>query len=270
MLATVPEIKCNHINHARDSKDKFLITSGFVAYEDYFCAGILLLNLNRLRVEKDSLKDGMKFLNEHPQMTLFDQDVLNYLYSKDYVKIHEKFDAFVNHERSLKRPLRSAIYHYVAGYLNLNMSDAFNRLWMKYFIKTPWFDVDTMGRLYNDFRQMHGGLKKSLINLSALMIDKTRAFFIAPQSVDSIKKIFSIRDDEEIIFVENQTSLQKLIDSMNASRGKKVFFIMLPNFPFQILMQAGFEYGKDFVDGFYFLSEAHGVPHDSRPIVKVI
>ena len=113
-------------------------------------------------------------------------------------------------------------------------------------------------------------LKNFMIQLSAVLSGKTRAFFVLPQNVDATKKIFSIRDDEEIILAENQSSLQKLLDAMNASRGKKVFFIIIPNFPFQTLLEAGFTYGKDFLNGFDFLSEAQGVPYNSFPLIMAM
>ena len=148
------------------------------------------------------------------------------------------------------------------------MRDPFNRLWMKYFVQTPWFDERTIGRLYTGFQQIHVELKQSMVTLSAIMSGKTRGFFVQPNNVDGFKKFFAIRDDEEIILAENQDSLKKLLDAMNASRGKKVFFIMLPNFPFQILNQAGFAPGRDFVNGLEVLSEEQGVPLNSYPLIQ--
>ena len=109
-----------------------------------------------------------------------------------------------------------------------------------------------------------------MVNLSAIMSGKTRGFFAPPNNVDGLKTFFSIRDDEEIILAENQESIKKLLDAMNASRGRKVFFIMVPNFPFQILIQAGFAPGKDFVNGMEFLSEAQGVPLNSYPLIQAM
>ena len=42
---------------------------------------------------------------------------------------------------------------------------------------------------------------------------------------------------------------------MNAARGKKIFFILLPNFPFNTLTTAGFVQGEDFFDGYDFSPE---------------
>ena len=108
-----------------------------------------------------------------------------------------------------------------------------------------------------------------MVNLSAIMSGKTRAFFAPPTNIDGLKKFFAIRDDEEIILAENQDSLNKLLNAMNASRGRKVFFIMIP-FPFQILIQAGFVYGRDFLNGLEFFSEAQGIPLNSYPLIQAM
>ena len=152
----------------------------------------------------------------------------------------------------------------------LDANDFLNRLWMKYFIRTSWFNEETIGNLYTGVQGLHVGLKNFAIQVSAMMSGKTRAFFTLPQNVEATKKIFSIRDDEEIILADNPNSLQKLIDAMKLSEGKKIFFILTPGFPFQVLTQAGFVYGRDFLNGFIFLSEAHGMPLDSYPLVKAM
>ena len=272
-LAAVPEAEIDPPGHKVNAPSKYLVANNFVGYNDYFNAGVLLLNLKVLRNDDKRIIQGLKFLGENPYMTWFDQDVLNYLYSKNYVRLPEKFDVFINVEREMperRGRIRKAIYHYVFVYLQLDTSDPLNRLWLKYFAKTPWFDEDTIGRLYAGFRQVHVGLKNSLINLSAAMVGKRREFFAAPKDVDAFKKIFSIRNDEKIITADNNDSLNKLLDAMKRARGKKVFFIMLPNFPFQILTQAGFTPGNDFVNGLEFLSEAQGVPLNSYPLIQAM
>ena len=78
---------------------KYLIVENLVAYENYFNAGVLLMNLDVLRNDDEKITNGLRFLSEHPQMVWLDQDVLNYLYAGDYVKLAEKFDVFVDVER---------------------------------------------------------------------------------------------------------------------------------------------------------------------------
>ena len=117
---------------------------------------------------------------------------------------------------------------------------------------------------------MHVGLKAAIVQISAIMANKGRAFFVAPNNVDFVKKVFSVRADEQIIRAEDNDALNKLLTAMKNFRGQKVFFIMIPNFPFQVLIKAGFEPGKDFVSGIEFLSEAHGVPLNSYPLIKAM
>ena len=276
-LAAVPEIFADSVGFERDTAPrKYLLTAGFVKKEDNFNSGVLVMNLKYFRDAEKDLINGVIFRGNHPECDCFDQDILNYLFSKKYVKLSNQFNKFSSGERYTKSnaEIRQVIYHYSGatwgnGVL-LNTDDNLNRLWMKYFIKTPWFDEESIGRLYAGVQQLHVGLKQAMVNLSAIMSGKTRGFFVAPNDVDGLKRFFAIREDEEIILAENQDSLNKLIDAMNNSRGRKVFFIMLPNFPFKILIQAGFAPGKDFVNGFDFLSEAQGVPLNSYPLIQAM
>ena len=186
-----------------------------------------------------------------------------------------KFNRFIRWARWQKEyEIGRKIYHYTGTNaiisFSLDMNDPFNRLWMKYFIKTPWFDETTMGRLYTGFRQVHVELKNAMANISAVMSGKTRAFFTLPQNVEAIKKTFSIRNDELIIRAEGDAPLKKLIAEMKKAHGKKVFFILLPNFPFNVLIKAGFAFGKDFLNGIEFLSDANGVQLNSYPLIQAM
>lgn len=270
-LAAAPEVEINYLDHPVVGRTKFLVVQGLTAYEDYFNSGVLMMNLTYLRRAQDRLLEGVKFLNSHPEMKHLDQDILNWLFSKDYVKLAEKFNVFVNIERRRngRKPPRKAIYHYI--YITLQLeNDLFNRLWMSYFIRTPFFDAEAIGRLYDGFNKTQFGLKQSLIQLSALMSGKTRAFFTAPDNVNAVKGIFFVRDDEEIIPAKDNESLKKLLYAMNASRGRKIFFIIFPNFPFEVLKKFGFVPGRDFINGVDFLYDIHGLPTDSHPLIKAM
>ena len=259
-LAVVPEAETDPLDYPRNSTINYLVTSNLVGYNDYFNSGVLLMNLSSLRGQEELIIDGIKFVGEHPQLLYLDQEVLNYLFAKTALKMSADFNCLVRSERFVeKNPQpRKKIYHYNnspggQGF-GMDLDDNLNRLWFKHFVKTPWFDVDAIGRLYKGVAQIHGGLKSSMVNLSAMMSGKTRAFFVAPQDVDTIKTTFSVQKNEDIILAENQDSLKKLIKAMKRSQGKKIFFIMIPFFPFNVLINEGFVFGKDFLNGAEFLS----------------
>ncbi|MBQ3726917.1 MAG: glycosyltransferase family 8 protein [Selenomonadaceae bacterium] len=273
-LAGVPEMTMGS-SWQRMNVGVWLCRAGFVKHEDYLNSGVLIMNLNVLRAEEEKFLSAFDFAREHQQKTFSDQDILNYCFVERALKLPPKFNQTSGYTRkSGKTKLEDRIYHYAGGSegdgVGLDADDFLNRLWMKYFVKTPWFGGEAIGKLYSAVRQMNIDLKNFMIQISAAVSGKTRAFFTAPANVNALKKIFRIRDDEEIFLAENQSSLQKLIDAMNASRGKKVFFILLQYFPFQILTEAGFESGKDFFDGMKFLSAANGLPLNSYPLLHAM
>ena len=229
------------------------------------------MNLNDLRGEAETIRAGIKFRGDNPQYKYFDQDILNYCFSARTLKLPVKFNRFVGHARKEDEPIAyGKIYHYTGRNPRLDMNDPFNRLWMKYFARTPWFDAETIGQLYAGVRQVHNELKQAMITVSAMISGKSRAFFAMPEDIDGLKEIFFVRDDEEIIRVEGEESLITLLNAMRKSRGKKIFFIMIRNFPFQLLIDEGFKPGEDFLNGKDFLSEEYGVPFDSYPLIQTM
>ena len=79
-----------------------------------------------------------------------------------------------------------------------------------------------------------------------------------------------MKNNEEIILAESEESLRKLLGAMKNSQGKKIFFIMVTDFPFDVLKEAGFASGQDFINGFELLSETHGFPLDSHRLIKAM
>ena len=268
-LAAVPEMR----SYVPTNSVHYLCREGFVKAEDFFNSGVLIMNLEKFRLEEDKLKLGIKFKTEHPECDGNDQPILNYCFAEQTVKLPLKFNVLVEYARMNNDfETKERICHYITsvrgrGY-GLDSNDPFNRLWIKYFVKTPWFDAETIGRLYAAVQNLHVELKQTMINLSAAMSGKTRAFILFEKDLNTLVKNFSVRNDEEVILVKVGFPLEKMINVMNASRNEKIFFIMLPNFPYQILIQAGFVEGKDFFNAYNFLSEAQGVPLNSYQLIK--
>lgn len=278
-FAAVAEIEIDREIFVTTFTNHYLTANGLVSLNDYLNSGVLLMNLKILRDMEEIIRAGIAFCGKNPQLGYFDQDILNYCFSKEYLKLPVAFNTFVLHSRKILEPPRRKIYHYTYGQrsFGMDMNDPFNRLWMNYFIKTPWFDEDSIGRIYaciqrmyvESVRKRHAESRQALIQLSAIMSGKTRAFVILPQNLETMKQIFGVRDDEEIIFFESEESLPKMIGAMNQGRGKKIFFVLLTDFPIEILTDVGFVYGQDFLNGFEFLAETNRRPLlNSYPLLK--
>ena len=246
-----------------------LCKDGLVKHEDYFNSGVLVMNLNLLRGEEQTILDGLRFCAQNPRyQDYFDQDVLNYCFSTKTIKLSTKFNRFTSYAREEKESLAKKIYHYAGGSfgfgLGLDMNDPFNSLWMKYFVKTPWFNENTIRNLYEGFKQAQADVKKSVMKISATLNGKARVFIIIEKTLDMLLENFFVREDEDVFVLEDGTPIQKVVDVIYASREEKKFFILIQNFPFNALEEAGLVRGKDFFDGFDFLAKYY----NSYPLVK--
>ncbi len=254
---------------------------GIIDEKDYFNSGVLMMNLKFLRNEENYILNGINFLRKNPKhASLPDQEILNYYFAKNALKLPMKFNRLVKWARRFNpHQVEKMIYHFnahdsVKG-LGTDMSDLFNRLWMSYFIRTPWFDADSIGRLCESYREVRNNLMEARLKFYRRMRGKTRAFFVEPERIDTIKKIFTISNDEPIIPAENEESLQKLFDAMKLLKGKYVFFIMTPKFmekpfPFDLLTEEGFAYNKDYMKGWYYFSEADGGSFNTNPFIQAM
>ena len=222
--------------------------------------------------------DGLLFRARNPRyQDYYDQNVLNYCFSTQALKLPLKFNRFVMFARHCKETIQKGmIYHYVGNSLpgwgmNFDMNDPFSKIWMDYFVKSPWFNIETPVNLYEGFKNFYQHLQpKAMINLSAAMSGKKSAFILFKKDLNMLVENFSVRNDEDVILVEVGFPVQKMIGIMNDLRNEKVFFIMLPDFPFSFLTKAGFVEGKDFFNAYDFLSESRDITMNSYKFIKLM
>ena len=256
-----------------------LCYDGLVEHTDYFNADVFLVKPEFFRKNFETILEGCRFAYNNGY-GLNEQDTLNYLFSKKYQKLPSNFNLVLNWERKLgQKPLRleKAIYHFAgAGDVkpSFDTDDIYNRLYFEYFMKTPWANVDMFGNLEKaldkTFRQFQNEARNNLLTLTLLLRKRRRIFLLDKDFLDAAKNIFEIEKNERIMQLPVEG--EKLVKEMKSAKGKAIFFILIKNFwrvRFFLLNQ-GFVEGTDFVDGFMFLSERHGmnITFDTRPIVQ--
>lgn len=274
ILGGVPEIS----NGANPDKAFLLCSEGIVESEDYFNCGVLLMNLELLRGEEEIIREGLDFRGKNPKHKYLEQTVLNYCFSARTLKLPVKFNRFVRLERAGKEQIiEEKIYHYSGGASRpgIDLNDVFNRLWLSYFIKTPLFSAESLGRLYEQFQKTRNEMKDVPLKLAAIMPGKMRAFFIDPAKLKTMTAAFAIKPYEEVILAENEKSLKQLIEAMKTYKGMSVFFILTEKFlkkkfPIELLQREGFTEDKDFVKAWNFLPDAQGVKFDSYSLLKTM
>lgn len=228
----------------------------------------------------ERILESCKFIFDNGYFYI-EQDALNYLFSESYLKLPYHFniillDIRLDIRRINSSPYRieKAIYHYAGAKPDLNTDDVFNRLYFEYFLKTPWANADMFGNLDKAlnkmFRQSQNESRDNLLHFTNLLTERKRAFFVDNNFLESAKQIFAIKDDE--LIMASSSGGDKFLSELENSKGKVIFFLLINNYwqARAFLLSQGFIEGTDFINGFMFLSERHGLTFnfDSKPIVQ--
>ena len=235
-------------------KNKYLLKTGKVEVENYLCSGIVMLNFDK--ISEKFFYEGINWLAENQKCECPDQDILNYFFSKNYLKLPEKFNAFINPNKVVYgNVVHNKIYHYVGrGGLGMNLENEHNKLFLKYFAKTAWFNENIFTGIYKAAKEMYDEEKFFGYQVSTIMNGKQRAFFTVASFADSMKNFFNIRNNEEFVVI-NDNSLDPLVKSMKKYRNTKVFLIMVENYDEvkNLLQQVGFKEFENFIDASIFV-----------------
>ncbi|MCR5834040.1 MAG: hypothetical protein K6G55_05250 [Selenomonadaceae bacterium] len=259
-LAAVPEeiATLGYMIH-----EKYVFKKNFVNPKNYFCAGVIVFNLNV--ISENFFRDGVQFLLDYPACESHDQDILNAFFSENYLKLDQKFDSFVQADRRRKFPVVKKIYHYAGRCIELKLDEPYNRLFMDMFALTPWFNVETLSRIGEGFRASNDTFNNLFQQYVKFCLDHRRVFLVDEANLNAVKVIFDIRDDEKIIILKDQNSIIEFMTMMRNQRKQKFFITCLTNYEsVKILLgQNGFAEFKDYVNGMFFLTRAQA--NFSRP-----
>lgn len=267
-VAAVPEMQATF---NRMIKNRFLLNSGRVKPEDYFCSGVMIFNLDA--IGENFFREGVQFLADNPKCASPDQDILNAFFSTNYLKLEQKFDSFVLSERGKNPSATGKIYHYAGNCIEPDLSDEYNRLWLENFARTPWFNANVIGRFSEILRAEKQKNLSFVMLMMKISVQHRRAFVAEAKNIPALKSAFAVQDDEPIIEISGKTSLQELLTKMTELRGKKTAFLFHTNFDGlkKFLQDHGFKESRDFIDGRIFLaSKKSSNVHEEYKFIKAL
>ena len=127
-------------NHKISWRNALLWKTMDINFDSYFNAGVLVMNLKKIREEYDFLSKVAEFYSKFKNcITLADQDCLNYIFSKDCLFIDEKFNNMDSYNPD-ENDLKGNIFH-MAGeakpwtaYTRPNVDE----LYWQYLMLTPY------------------------------------------------------------------------------------------------------------------------------------
>ena len=113
-------------------------TCGLTNPENYFNAGVLLLNLKKCREINASNRLFNISLSKGEKFKLADQDALNNFFKDDNLELEEKFNTYADRINVDKLPL---IIHYVGPYKPWKVRDnKLSNFFWEYAAKSPWLE----------------------------------------------------------------------------------------------------------------------------------
>ncbi|MDF9839788.1 MULTISPECIES: glycosyltransferase [unclassified Paenibacillus] len=109
-------------------------TSLGLCAELYFNSGVILFHLDNIRNKQTWYEEMLHFLRSYPTMTMPDQDVLNSVYSSNYLQMDQRFNTFAHAELELE----NKIVHFAGDNKWWDIDSPAAPLYAKFLAMTPW------------------------------------------------------------------------------------------------------------------------------------
>lgn len=117
-----------------------IVESGDVQMKKYINSGLLLMNLDRIRMHGDLLELSLKYLTDHPNSSLPDQDALNYLFKDEILLLDRDWNRQTRYERQSENKLREkVVYHFMGErFISYDRPTEYDKYYLRLKGQTPW------------------------------------------------------------------------------------------------------------------------------------
>lgn len=261
-----------------------IVDDGTVDGTRYFNAGILLIDLKSFRKIKDLVQTGINLLHSHPEYHLLDQDILNYFFAAKYppqpATYHPlplRYNTFVVLEQLLgHNEIKPAIYHCAGNYaLDAYRGNSYDKLWAKYYIKTPWFD----GNLFYDIcRTSAGGAADLMQAFWRFLRGRTIVVVGRDEDFEQVKELLVLQSSDRflrlytdpqhidltLLFADMQEHLHVAAEDKKIQRDREVYLFFTAHYQKILphLVAAGYQEEVDFIDASWlFDAKRHIYPN---------
>lgn len=174
------------------------VLSGEIPLSDYVNAGVLLMNLKKLRQEMDLYKLSVEYLLNNRDARFPDQDAINILCAGKILLIDEKWNTLTRYQRNKSDVLKEVIYHYTGNDMSFSKPMAFDKLNMQIKAKTPWGSDVSINRLYNGLGAAYFKVEQLQKLLFAISDGKKKRIFWGNEtpSLKYITSLIPLRDED--------------------------------------------------------------------------
>lgn len=225
--------------------------------ESYINAGVLVLNLNKIRSYCNMKEKTLEYLIENPESNLFDQDALNVIYKDSILLLEEKWNSFVLVLKSKNvKKMENRIYHYVGDLLQLYSDYQLDKEYFRTICRTPWIDYEMNHQFERCFGRMNDRVYQYQNMLQLLSNPDVKHVFYGEEN-KMLKTLYSrihLKDGDYRVLQNAKNTESDILPCKDLSelKDEKSPIIIFVNWESdhclatQNLEKLGFKNGKDF------------------------
>ena len=240
-----------------------------VSRDCYINAGVLVLNLNKIRSYCNMKEKTLEYLIENPESNLFDQDALNVVYKNSIKTIDSKWNTFVGVVREQNcEKLNSCLFHFVGNFLILYSESKIDKEYFKVISRTPWADYEIENQIDKCVLRLNDRINQYHNMLPRLSEMGVKHIFYGEENA-TLRKLYELINitEEDYRVLKNPKNsnddvlLCKDLESLKDEEGPIIIFVLYESDNYtaiQNLEELGFENGKDFFVVARFMSFLDG------------
>ena len=269
-----------------------IIRDGTVTCEDYFNSGVLIFDLDKMRATFNKngqlLRECLQVLQKYRgEITFLDQDALNVIFNKQYFKLSGKFNWDLCHTGRWKKPMKIEpwIYHFNGAIIRLDSKLPHNRMWLKYYMKTPFCTPESIGNLFSWMANRIDSANQEITRLNdwikdvvPVMLSRRKIYFTDLKTWEDISHSFA-RSGDILINASMPNSTEILIRELQPNRSpdsqdKRIAMIHISDSKIydelqKTLIDAGFVLNVDFVNLIdKFQNRSEPIKYDTQEMIN--
>ena len=225
--------------------------------ESYFNAGVLYMNLKKIREFGNLKKLVLDFLIENPEADLPDQDALNVLFHNKVLYLDGSWNQFVYlHRKDNVEKLDKAIFHYAATLLMLYSHSQIDLEYFRVICRTPWIDYEMNHQFERCFGRMNDRVYQYQNMLQLLSNPNIKHVFYGEENkmLKTLYNCIHLKDGDYRVLEHAQNMESDILPCKDLSvlKNKKDSIIIFVCWEsdhcsaIQNLEELGFKNGKDF------------------------
>lgn len=236
--------------------------------ESYFNAGVLYMNLKKLREFGNLKKLVVDFLVENPEAGLPDQDALNVIFHNKVLYLDGSWNQFVfMHRKDNVEKLDKAIFHYAADLLMLYSHSQIDLEYFKTICRTPWANYEMNHQFERCFGRMNDRVYQYQNMLQLLSNPDVKHIFYGEEN-KMLKTLYNrihLKDGDYRVLEHAKNMESDILPCKDLSvlKDEKSPIIIFVNWEsddcsaIQNLEELGFKNGKDFfvVERFFSVND---------------